>query len=57
MNKETFLFPRTFLEMDSCNSGELLSRENKEGGYTGLSWLARDRWRALVNAVMKLRVP
>jgi hypothetical protein len=27
------------------------------GGWTGLSWLRiRDRWQALVNAVMNLRV-
>jgi hypothetical protein len=27
------------------------------GVWTGLSWLSRDRWWALVNALMNLRVP
>jgi hypothetical protein len=32
-----------------------------QGGYGGMDWIEvaedRDRWRALVNVVMKLRVP
>ena len=28
-----------------------------EVGFGGMDWIDRDRWRALVNAVMNLRVP
>ena len=38
-----------------------IKMDNQEVGWEGIDWnhLAqdRDRWRALVNAVMKLRVP
>jgi hypothetical protein len=34
-----------------------ISREWDVGVWTGVSWLGRDRRRALVNAVINLRVP
>jgi len=38
-----------------------IKKDLKEVGWRGMDWIDldqdRDRWRALVNAVMKLRVP
>jgi hypothetical protein len=32
-------------------------RKRDVGAWTGLGWLRINRWRALVNAIMNLRVP
>jgi len=34
-----------------------ISRNWAGGTWTGLSWLRRDRWQALVNAVLNLQAP
>jgi hypothetical protein len=47
--------------VDSDIDGRIILRHLQEVGCGGMDWIelgkVRDRWRALVNAVMNLRVP
>ena len=44
-----------------CRWDDNIKMDFQEGGCAGVDWIElsqdRDRWRALVNAVMNLRVP
>ena len=49
------------LERSRCRWEDNIKIDLQEVGFGGMDWIEvaqdRDRWHALVNAVMKLRVP
>jgi len=50
---------RDHLEDPGVDGGDNIKMDLQEVGCGGMDWIdvAQDRWRALVNAVMNLRVP
>jgi len=40
-----------------CRWEDNIKMDLQKVGWEGMDWIDRDRWRALVNAVIRLRVP